>query len=156
MPVWHNNMMSSHAAVHAVQFEWAWQNPRKSRLLREHPTVKKLRVKDECLLPGKIKVRHQRSMDCTARGCAITRASGDYTDAHLIPSACNARAQVVSAMLTTPPWSRLPLTIHWLSEAHTPLYPADPALPRHVKVRHGDWRWRPSDGMIMARPLGNA
>ena len=40
-------------------------------------------------------------------------------------------------MLTTPPWSRLPLTVRWLKQEYEVYFPPDRPPPTHMPVAYG-------------------
>ena len=60
----------------SLQFEWAWQNPHKSRRLKS--------------IDGKTKSRKEKGYEYKVR--------------------------VLSMMLSSGPWNRLPLTVRWLKQ----------------------------------------
>ena len=82
----------------ALQFEWAWQNPHRSRRLKH------LCLKQTC----------RRKKDGFVYGL-----------------------RVLSEMLNTGPWNRLPLTIQWLKQEYIHDFPVHKPLPTHMPIAYG-------------------
>lgn len=81
-----------------LQFEWAWQKPGQSRILRHIPGIDKKQYKET------------------------------HLDHHL---------RILSAMLRTPPFCRLPLTIQWLSDEYLREFPIEKSPPMHMPIKYG-------------------
>ena len=88
-------LFCSHLPLWLFQFEWAWQNPDRSRRLRDlHPKTKK-------------------------------------------ESAFQFKFRIVSKMLRTAPWCRLPLTIRWLKQDYQQDFPVNANPPTHMPIVYG-------------------
>ena len=87
-------------SIAALRFEWAWQNPGRSRRLRHVPAKRAREVRFEHCL------------------------------------------RVLSAMLRTAPWRRLPLTVRWLLPQYQRLLPEDAPPPPHMPLVQGAVRPR--------------
>ena len=88
-------LFCSHLPLRLFQFEWAWQNPDRSRRLRDlHPKTKK-------------------------------------------ESAFQFKFRIVSKMLRTAPWCRLPLTIRWLKQDYQQDFPVNANPPTHMPIVYG-------------------
>lgn len=81
--------------VSALQFEWAWQNPQRSKRLSH---LKKKTTKE---------------------------------------TKFTYKLRILSEMLNTGPWSRLPLTIHWLKQEYREDFPIDSPPPMHIPIAYG-------------------
>ncbi|XP_063709900.1 structure-specific endonuclease subunit SLX1 homolog [Culicoides brevitarsis] len=84
--------------IAALRFEWAWQKPGQSRILRHIPGIDKKRPKES------------------------------HFEHHL---------RILSEMLRVCPFTRLPLTIQWLSDDHHTEFPAERVPPLHMAIRFG-------------------
>ena len=87
-------------SIAALRFEWAWQNPGRSRRLRHVPAKRAREVRFEHCL------------------------------------------RVLSAMLRTAPWRRLPLTVRWLLPQYQRPLPDDAPPPPHMPLVQGAVRPR--------------
>lgn len=84
-----------HTSLAALQFEWAWQNPSKSRRLSHLPK----RMSKEPMFTY--------------------------------------RLRILSEMLNTGPWNRLPLTIQWLKQEYCQQFPLNRPPPIHMPIAYG-------------------
>lgn len=88
----------------ALKFEWAWQNPLRSRALRPHASALKAKLKSG--------PRRTRTVE--------------------------KQLQVVAYMLRSPPWCRLPLTVHFIDHALRDTFAAFALLPPiHMPYNYG-------------------
>lgn len=78
-----------------IQFEWAWQNPQKSKRLSHLPKKSSKEPKFTYKL------------------------------------------RILSEMLNTGPWHRLPLTIRWLKQEYTQQFPITKPPPMHMPIAYG-------------------
>ncbi|BGP34933.1 Slx4p interacting protein [Rhodotorula toruloides] len=91
--------------LQALQFEWCWQNPESSRLLRQSAPPDADADADSSLAPKK------RKTTSTAPPKTVPQFPRRVMSHHAVP-----RIQILQYMLTVPPWSRFDLSVTLFSE----------------------------------------